>query len=141
MLLDANLLIYAVDEDSPHHDAAARWLADALNGNRRIAFPWQTIGAFVRLVTHPRVVAWPLSAEVAWSYIASWLAMDVSWIPATSKRTAEILGELIVRHHVTGNLVTDTQLAALAVEHGLTVVSADSDFARFKEVSWTNPIG
>jgi toxin-antitoxin system PIN domain toxin len=140
VLVDANLLIYAVDEDSPHHEAAASWLSGVLNGNRRIALPWQTIGAFVRIVTHPRAVSSPLSGPDAWGHVAAWLAAEVAWVPPTSEQTAAVFGELIGRYHITGNLVTDAQLAALAFEHGLSVMSADSDFARFKEVHWVNPL-
>ncbi len=115
-------------------------MSDTLRGSRRVALPWQTIGAFVRIVTHPRITTSPLNATEAWSFVASWLAVEVTRIPPTSARTATILGELLTRHQVTGNLVTDAQLAALAIEHGLPVVSADSDFARFPEIRWENPL-
>lgn len=140
MLLDANVLLYAVDETSDHFDAASAWLVAALNGARRVALPWQTIGAFVRIGTHPRIVDSPLTAVEAWNHVSAWLAADPVWIPPATERTASIYGELSARHGVTGNLVPDAMLAALAVEHGLTVVSADSDFARFPEVAWTNPL-
>jgi len=52
-LLDANILLYATDESSRHHQRAANWLSDTLRGSRRVALPWQNIGAFVRIVTHP----------------------------------------------------------------------------------------
>lgn len=140
MLLDANLLLYAVDEESQLHEAAAGWLAQEMNGQRRVGLPWQTIGAFVRIVTHPRVTTRPLSAPAAWSLVQSWLDVPVVWVPPATERTAVILGRLVERHRVTGNLVTDAQLAALAIEHGLTVCTTDTDFARFDEVRWENPL-
>lgn len=140
MILDANVLLYAVDDESVHHDAAARWLTDALNGNQRIGFPWQTLGAFLGIATHPRVSSRPLSAAAAQDHVDAWMAMPVSWVPPTSQRTAHLYGLLARRHHVTGNLVPDAQLAALALEHGVAVVSADSDFARFPEIRWVNPL-
>ena len=140
MLLDANILLYAVDVSSPQHDAAARWLTAALNGPRRIAIPWQTIGAFLRIATHPRVTDRPLSATAAWSHVEAWLAAGPCWIPPTNRRTAQAYATLVAAHQITGNLVSDAMLAALALEHGLTVVSADSDFARFGEVRWLNPV-
>lgn len=139
MLLDANLLLYATDSASPHHDTARRWLEDSLNGPRRIALPWQTIGAFVRISTHPRIQERPLSARQAWDLVAEWLACDVVWTPAVSPRTVAVLGELVDSVAPTGNLVPDAQLAALAIEHGLAVCSVDSDFARFP-VTWLNPL-
>ena len=140
MLLDANLLLYAVDSESPHHARAAAWLTEVLNGDRRVALPWQTIGAFVRISTHPRVSERPLTAAQAWTYVAAWLDAPAVWVPPATERTAVVFGELITRYHLTGNLVTDAQLAALASEIGAAVQSVDSDFARFREVGWHNPL-
>ncbi|MEX1164567.1 MAG: type II toxin-antitoxin system VapC family toxin [Nitriliruptor sp.] len=140
MLIDANLLLYAVDATSPHHARAARWLEAVLNGSRRVGFPWQTLGAFVRITTHPRVTREPLTAVEAWSYVEQWLACAPAWIPPVSERTAAVLGDLLRTTGVTGNLIPDAQIAALAIEHGLTVVSADTDFARFPGVRWENPL-
>jgi toxin-antitoxin system PIN domain toxin len=140
MLLDANVLLYAVDADSAHNDRAAAWLTDVLNGDRRVGVPWQTIGAFIRISTHPRINESPLSSMQAWSYVENWLACDPVWIPPATERTARVLAGLMATSGPTGNLVPDAQLAALAVEHGLTVCSADTDFARFPEVSRFNPL-
>lgn len=140
MLVDANLLLYAVDSTSPHHRVAARWLESTLAGSRRVAIPWQTIGAFVRISTHPRITTEPLTGPQASEFVADWLALDNVWIPSTTERTATILGDIIRETHATGNLITDAQLAALAIEHGLAVYSADSDFARFDAVRWENPL-
>ncbi len=140
MLVDANLLLYAVDAASPQHSAASAWLTSVLNGERRVGLPWQTLGAFLRISTHPRVVADPLSSEEAWGYIEAWLAADPAWVPPATERTAAVLGRLVRRVGATGNLVPDAQLAALAIEHGLVVHTADTDFERFPEVRWTNPL-
>lgn len=140
MLLDANLLLYAVDASSPHNAHMATWLEDTLNGDRRVGLPWQTIGAFLRIVTHPRVTSRPLTGEQASEHVRRWLTADPSWIPPATSRTASVLDKLIRQHGVAGNLVTDALLAALAIEHGLTVYSADTDFARFPEVRWINPL-
>ena len=140
MLLDANLLLFAVHQGSAQHAGASAWLTQQLNGARRVGIPWQSIGAFVRLSTHPRVFPAPLSPSAAWDRVSDWLAVPVVWTPQPGPEHAEVLGELIIRHEVRGNLVPDAQLAALALEHGLTVCSADTDFARFGEVRWENPL-
>lgn len=140
MLVDANILLYAVDTTSPHYERASTWLTSTLNGNRRVGLPWQTIGAFLRISTHPRVAASPLAAPEAWSYIDRWLSADPTWIPPATERTAQVLGSLTEAVGVTGNLVPDAQLAALAIEHGLVVESADTDFARFPDLVWHNPL-
>lgn len=139
MILDANVLLYSVDESSTHHHACAAWVKSAFSGDRRIALPWQTIGAFLRISTHPRVFAHPLTGREAWSLVERWIAAPHCWIPETSERTVRILGELITGLDVRSNLVTDAQLAALAIEHGVPVVSLDSDFARFERVTWVRP--
>ena len=106
MLLDANLLLYAADSASPFNEPAAAWLVDALNGDRAVALPWQTIGAFVRIATHPRVSDRPLSGEQAWSYVADWLAAPVTWIPPATERTAHVYARLNALLPITGNLVS-----------------------------------
>lgn len=141
MLVDANLLLYAVDRRSAHHEAAADWWTGALRGDRRVGLPWQSIGAFTRIITHPRVTTDPLTGTDAWSHVAGWLAASPVWIPPATERTAAVYGSLVEDQGVSGNLVPDAMLAALALEHGLTVMSADSDFARFPDVRWQNPIG
>ena len=140
MLIDANLLLYAADSSSPHHEPAARWLVAVLNGRRRVALPWQSIGAFLRIGTNPRIYSNPLTSEQAWGCVQRWLDAEPTWIPPPTGRTAAILGDLFTEHHVTANLVPDAMLAALAIEHGLTVMSVDTDFARFGGVRWENPL-
>lgn len=140
MLVDANLLLYATDSGSRFHPPARDWLLERLNGSRRLALPWQSLGAFLRLATHPRVSARPLAPADAWGAVSAWLRSPAAWIPQPGPGHAALLGELLVRYEAAGNLVPDVQLAALALEHGLTVCSADTDFARFTEVRWINPL-
>ena len=140
MLVDANLLLYAVDRTSPRHDRAATWLTAALNGNRRVGLPWPSIGAFLRISTHPRVSTTPLTSEQAWAIVETWVAAPAAWIPVATERTVRAYGELVASCAPTANLVTDAQLAALALEHGLEVMTADTDFARFPGVRWRNPL-
>jgi toxin-antitoxin system PIN domain toxin len=140
MLVDANLLLYAVDRRSVFHVPARHWLAGQLNGTRRVGLPWQSLSAFLRIVTNPRVTRQQFSPQHAWARVTDWLDQDVVWIPEPGPSYRDILGELIARYSVRGDLMPDTQLAALAIEHGLTVCSADTDFARFTEIRWENPV-
>jgi toxin-antitoxin system PIN domain toxin len=140
MLVDANVLIYAVDEQSPFHQPAKAWLESTLNGDRRVGVPWASITAFLRIVTHPRAVADPLAPSEAWDLATSWLDADLVWIPEAGRSHRDILGRLIVELDLRANLVPDAVLAALCIEHGLDIVSADSDFARFRELTWINPV-
>lgn len=139
MIVDANVLIYAVDRSATFHAQAKNWLEDVLNGPSRIGFPWVTLTAFQRIVTHPRASASPLSPRDAWRHVTDWLDADQCWIAAPGPRHAEILGELITTNELRGNLVTDAHLAAIAIEHGVGVASFDGDFARFNGLTWVNP--
>ncbi|GAB2459260.1 type II toxin-antitoxin system VapC family toxin [Nocardioides hungaricus] len=139
MIVDANVLIYAVHESSAFHREAREWLADALNGATRIGLPWVSLTAFQRITTHPRAFAAPLSPDAAWSHVTDWLSAEQAWVPTPGPRHAEILGPLLVGGDLRGNLVPDAHLAALALEHGVGVCSFDSDFARFEGLPWTHP--
>jgi hypothetical protein len=139
VLIDASILLYATDRASPFHDPAASWLTEALNGPRRVGIPWQSLVAFLRISTHQRASAHPLSPKQAIGFVEDWLAQDSVWIPREGAGHGTILSGLITKYHLRGNLVSDAQLAAIAIEHGLQMYSADSDFARFSELTWINP--
>jgi len=140
MLVDANLLLYAADERSRHNRAAVEWITEHLNGPRRVGLPWQSLTAFLRIASHPRALNHPLTPTVAWRQVTDWLAAPAAWVPAPGAAHAELLGDLVTRYDLRGNLIPDAQLAALALEHGLAVCSADTDFARFRELRWENPL-
>jgi uncharacterized protein len=140
VLVDANILLYAVDSTSRSHAVAKQWLERALNGNRRVGLPWPSLTAFVRIATNARAMEHPLSAAAAWRIVTAWLERPTVWIPLPTEHHAQVLGTLIVDLDLRGNLVPDAVLAALAIEHGLIVCSADSDFARFPDVRWENPL-
>lgn len=140
MLVDANIFLYAVDDQSPFHERAGRWLTDALNGPRRVAIPWQSSAAFVRIITNPRASESPLTPAEAWHHVQSWLDAPASWVPVPGRGFGEILRDLVIRLDLRAGLVSDAVLAAMCIEHGLSIVSADSDFARFGELDWINPV-
>jgi uncharacterized protein len=141
MLLDANLLLYAVHEGAAQHEATTEWLTAQLNGPRRVGLPWQSLAAFLRISTHPRAFEHPLAPATAWEHVEDWLAAPAAWIPEPGPEHARVLGELIATYDIRGNLVPDAQLAALAIEHGVALCSADTDFARFSQLRWINPLG
>lgn len=142
-LVDANVLVYATDAAAVQHDAARRWLDERLaadKGPRYVGLPWPSILAYLRLVTNPRIYSPPAPAAEAWQRAEVWLARPAAWVPVPGPRHRTLLGEIIGELRPTGNLVPDAHLAALAREHGLTVVSTDSDFAKFRHVGWLNPV-
>ena len=140
MLVDANILLYAIDRQSQFHTRARDFLTQRLSGPARVAFPWQSLTAFLRISTHPRASESPLTPDEAWSHVTDWLAADMAWIPGPTDRHAEILGDLVTRYGLRGNRTPGADLAALAIEHGLTICSTDTDFARFTEIRWENPL-
>ncbi len=139
MIVDANVLLYAVDDQAHFHSIARSWLEEALNGVERVGFPWVSLTAFQRIITHPRVTASPLTAADAWDYVSDWLDAEQAWVPTPGARHRDVLGRLLTEGDLRGNLVTDAHLAALAMEHGTGVCSFDSDFARFEPLHWINP--
>jgi toxin-antitoxin system PIN domain toxin len=137
---DLNLLIYAVDRDSPLHRSALRWWNGTLSGTETVGLAWAVLLGFVRLTTNPRVVRTPLQAGEALDYLDRWLAHPVTTVIDPTPRHGALLRELLAVTGTAANLVADAHLAALAIEHGGTVCSADHDFGRFPGLSWTDPL-
>jgi hypothetical protein len=140
ILVDANLLIYAVDRDSPHHAPARRWLEQALSGSEAVGIAWIVALAFVRITTHPAVMRTPLSAENAIGYIDDWLRQPFVRLIGPGEKHWPILRNLLMASGTAGNLTSDAHLAALAIEHGCTVASADNDFRRFAGLTHVDPL-
>jgi hypothetical protein len=140
ILVDANLLIYAVDRDSPHHVPARRWLEKALSGSESLGIPWIVVLAFLRIMTHPGVMRKPLTAENALGYVDGWLRQPFVRLIGPGEKHWPILRNLLTASGTAGNLTSDAHLAALAIEHGGTIASADNDFRRFAGVTHVNPL-
>ncbi|MGI8936951.1 MAG: TA system VapC family ribonuclease toxin [Iamia sp.] len=140
MLVDANILLYAVDEESLFHQPARAWVEEALNGPRRVGMPWACLTAFVRIATNPRALRDPFAPSEAWALVEAWLDAPVVWTPEPGPSHRSILGRLIRELDLRGPIISDAVLAALCIEHGLGMISADTDFARFPEVPWHNPV-
>lgn len=138
--IDANILIYAHVSSFSQHEAAREWLDHQLNGTGPVGLPWASVLAFMRLVTNPRVFERPEPIADAWRQARAWLACDTAWIPQPTDRHADLLGRFLALPGVHGNLVPDAHLAALAMEHGLTLCSTDGDFARFPGLRRLNPL-
>lgn len=141
ILVDANLLVYAHVQDMPQHEASRAWLDRQLNATPRVGFAWPSLLAFVRLTSNPRIFPRPLTVADAWKQAAAWLAAPSAWTPLPTDEHPAILGRLLrAEPGLRADLVPDAHLAALAIEHGLTLCSADGDFARFPDLAWQNPL-
>jgi toxin-antitoxin system PIN domain toxin len=105
-----------------------------------VAIPWPTILAFTRISTHPRALEHPLEIADAWAVVEGWLQRPNVWIPVPTERHREVLAPLLVGGQAVGNHVPDAHLAALAIEWGLELQSADRDFARYPGLRWRDPL-
>ncbi|MGH7278573.1 MAG: type II toxin-antitoxin system VapC family toxin [Candidatus Rokuibacteriota bacterium] len=139
-LVDANLLLYATDEQSPRHHVARSWLSAQLSGPDTFAVTWSVLLAFLRLSTSPRVFERPLSADKAFDVVDAWLGQPCVVVLHPGDRHSTLVRQLLGPVGTAGNLVSDAHLAALAIEHGAELNSCDTDFARFAGLRWTNPL-
>lgn len=140
-LLDLNLLLYAIDETSAPHERARPWLEETLSGTEEVGFAWIVLLGFVRLTTNPAIFEWPLQPEEAFDYLDGWLGQPVATVVHPAAGHAARLRGLLEPLGTAGNLTSDAHLAALALEHGAELCSADTDFARFPGLRWLNPLG
>ncbi|MBI2970153.1 MAG: type II toxin-antitoxin system VapC family toxin [Gammaproteobacteria bacterium] len=137
---DVNLLVYAYNRDAPHHLKAKTWWEDLLNSDEPIGLPWVTGLGFIRLMTHRAVLVTPLESRRAVEHVRSWFAQANVEVLDPGARHLEILERLFKALGTAGNLTTDAQLAALAIEHQCELCSNDADFARFPGLRWRNPL-
>lgn len=138
-LVDANVLLYAVNEAAPHHARARGWLDTALSGQEPVGFAWTVMLAFLRLATHRAVFPRALSVEEATSTIRTWIAQPPAILVDPTSRHVDVLAGLLVETGTAGNLVSDAHLAALAIEHDAVLVTFDADFGRFGGVRSERP--
>jgi toxin-antitoxin system PIN domain toxin len=138
-LVDAGVLLYALDDTSARHTGARAWLNSALSGTEEVGFAWVVLLAVLRLTTKPAVFAHPLRPADAFDVIDDWLAQPCATIMHPTVRHVSLLRGFITAAGTAGNLTTDAHLAALAVEYGATVATYDADFARFPGVPTVNP--
>jgi toxin-antitoxin system PIN domain toxin len=139
-LTDVNLLLYAYDASSAHHERARPWLETRLSGVETFGFAWATLLAFVRLATNPRVFESPFRVDEALDVVEAWLAAPCSAVLHPGSRHVVLLRQLLEPLGTAGNLTLDAHLAALALEHDATLCSADADFSRFPGLRWMNPL-
>ncbi|SDX97055.1 hypothetical protein SAMN05421644_12212 [Allochromatium warmingii] len=140
ILVDANLLLYAVNRDLPQHDRAQAWWESILSDRTAVALAWVVILAFLRISTSPRVFERPLNIEAATTYMNEWLTVPVVKLIVPGPGHWRIFQQLITQSGAGGNLTTDAHLAALAIEQGAVLYSADNDFKRFAGLVHVNPL-
>ena len=139
VLVDTNVLLYAVNRRLPQHRPARRWIEAALSGDEPVGLAWMALLAFVRIVTRPALSPRPLTADAAFDLVDAWLSAPAATVVAPTTRHAALVRGLLSESGTAGNLVVDAHLAALAVEHRARICTFDRDFARFRGLRWFTP--
>jgi toxin-antitoxin system PIN domain toxin len=140
ILVDANVLVYAIDSDSHHHRAARRWLEAALSGPTPVGLAWVVLLAFMRLTTRPGILRKPLPPERAMAFVDEWLALPVVRAVGPGEAHWAILRSLLRAAGTAGNLTSDAHLATMALEQGASICSTDRDFERFPGIERIDPL-
>ncbi len=140
IVLDANILLYAYDTESPLHHKSKAWLERTLSGGGLVGMPWQTIGAFLRIATNTKLSGDRFSSSEACDIVESWLAVPNLVLLQPTDHFWKLLRETIITGQAQGPLITDAQLAAITINYGATLATTDRDFARFPGLLWLNPL-
>ena len=140
IVVDVNLLICAVNQDSPDHRRAKTWLETVVSGTETVGLPWIVLLAFLRLTTRPGIFQKPLRVDAAFDLVDAWLQQNSVTVPEPAPRHLQTIRDLISPLGTGGNLASDAHLAALAIEHGAELCSTDNDFGRFNPLRWRNPL-
>jgi uncharacterized protein len=139
-LPDINVLIYAHREDSLDHDRYAAWLKNLANSPSPFALSSFTLAGFLRIVTNPRIFQPATPMDQALTFCRQLIARPTASVIQPGQRHWQIMAELIENAAVNGAMVSDTYLAALAIEHDCELVTSDKDFARFPNLRWRHPL-
>lgn len=141
ILVDVNLLLVGTIEEAEGHSDARAWLAEQFSGRARVALPWPVLTGFIRIAAQPRAWERPVPPARSIEIVRAWLSRPCAWTPEPGPAHLEIL-ERLMQRGATARHVTDAHLAAIAVEHGLTICSLDHDFARWESAGlrWEDPL-
>jgi uncharacterized protein len=140
IVIDANLLIYAYDIASADHKKSLAWLENVLSGVEAVGLPWQSISAFLRVITNRRLAGARVAVEQAVHLVEEWLRQPNVQILVPGDQHWSVLRRMILEGRAAGPLVSDAQIAALTIEYGGVLHTTDRDFARFPGLRWKNPL-
>jgi toxin-antitoxin system PIN domain toxin len=140
IVIDANLLTYSYDLDSAYHKKSHSWLEEVLSGVEAVGLPWQSVSAFLRVITNRRLSGMRVSLQQAVQVVDEWLQQPNVQILVPADQHWSVLRQMIVEGQASGPLVSDAEIAAITIEHGAVLHTADRDFARFPGLRWKNPL-
>lgn len=139
-VIDANLLVYSYDTESRDHVKSRAWVEETFSGAEAVGLPWQSVSAFLRVITNRRLPGLRLALEHAVDIVEEWLEQPNVRIVVAGDDHWRVLRRMIVEGQAPGPLVTDAEIAALTIEYGGVLYTADRDFARFPGLRWKNPL-
>ncbi|HVE63933.1 MAG TPA: type II toxin-antitoxin system VapC family toxin [Mycobacteriales bacterium] len=139
-LPDVNVLVYAHNRAAPRHQRFRDWLEEQVNASADFGLAELVLSSFIRVVTHPRVMAVPTPLVTAFDFVAGLRGQPNVVVVAPGAQHWEIFRSLATSVDARGNLVADAYLAALAIESGCEFVTTDRDFARFPGLRWRHPL-
>jgi len=140
IVVDANLLIYAYDRASPRYEKSRHWLEEIFSGMEAVGLPWQSIAAFLRVMTNPKLHGRQYSLDEAAGIIEGWMAQPSVRILTPADDHWLQFRRMILEGRAAGPLISDAELAAVTVEYGGVLYTTDRDFARFPGLRWRNPL-
>ncbi|MGH9494891.1 MAG: TA system VapC family ribonuclease toxin [Candidatus Sulfotelmatobacter sp.] len=140
IVVDANLLIYSYDQSCPENSRSVAWLEGVISSEEAVGLPWQCILAFLRVVTHRGLRGVRARADEAVTAVEEWLSAPNIQILAPTDQHWLTLRRMIIEGQASGPLVSDAEIAALTIEYGGVLHTADRDFARFPGLRWVNPL-
>jgi hypothetical protein len=140
IVFDANLLLYAYNSAAPNHTRARLCVEDAFSGTEAVGLPWQTVSAFLRIITNRQLAGDRLSMEEAAAVVEEWAATPVIHLLAPGDRHWAFFRRMLLEGQASGPLTTDAELAAVTMEYGGVLYTTDRDFTRFPGLKWVNPL-
>jgi toxin-antitoxin system PIN domain toxin len=140
IVVDANLLIYSYDLDSAHHKKSLSWLEELLSGVEAVGLPWQSVSAFLRVITNRRLPGTRVTLEQAVQVVDEWLQQPNVQVLVPADQHWSVLRQMILEGRASGPLVSDAEIAAITIEQGAVLHTTDRDFARFPGLRWKNPL-
>ena len=140
ILVDVNVLVYAFDRRSVDHERYAAWLAGMLASDELVGVSDLVLSAFIRIVTHPRILVRPATLESALAFANQVRHAPASVVLSPGDRHWSIFDRACRSVGAKGNLVADAFHAALAIESGAEMITTDRDFSRFPGLRWRHPL-
>ncbi len=140
ILPDTNLLIYASDPSGHQHERAKRWWEKSLNGSEGIALPWPVVVSYLRLMSSPRVRLRPTPVALLLDAVEEWCRSPMVRLVHPKPTHLQAMRSIAEPLGLAGDVLNDVHLAALSIEYGAVVHTADRDFGRFRGVRWRNPL-